>query len=129
MMQTTRGRDGIVLYDGAASVFLALIWGIFGVVALLLSIPLYYLWGTHRRKMEELRLQRNVSVAQETKTAIEELRREMLALKDTTTQYDMSFDVALQRLESRVGHLEQRTLSGQTADIERPILQNETGRG
>ncbi len=36
------------------------------------------------------------------------LRKEMHDLRDTTTQYDLSFDTALQRLESRVNQIEQQ---------------------
>jgi hypothetical protein len=43
------------------------------------------------------------------KEAIEGLKKEVAQLRDTTTQYDMSFDSALQRLETRMSHLEKRT--------------------
>jgi len=36
------------------------------------------------------------------------LRAELAQLRETTTQYDVSFDTALQRLEARMAHLEQR---------------------
>ncbi len=37
-----------------------------------------------------------------------ELRKQVEALRDTTTKYDLSFDTALQRLESRMSHMEER---------------------
>ena len=36
------------------------------------------------------------------------LKQQIAELRDTTTRYDMSFDSALQRIESRVGHEEGR---------------------
>ena len=35
------------------------------------------------------------------------LRQELHSLRDTSTQYDMSFDTALQRVEQRIGRIEQ----------------------
>src|SRR5438105_1234142 len=45
----------------------------------------------------------------ETVEAIEQLRKEVAQLRDTTTRYDLAFDTALQRLESRISHMESRT--------------------
>jgi hypothetical protein len=39
---------------------------------------------------------------------IEALRQELRSLRDTTTQYDISFDTALQRMESRVEGVERQ---------------------
>src|SRR5438094_807718 len=44
----------------------------------------------------------------------DDLRQELAALRDTSTQFDMSFDAALQRLEARVRHLEGRHVSPET---------------
>ena len=38
--------------------------------------------------------------------ALDELRREMAMLRDTTTKFDMSFDAALARVEDRLNTLE-----------------------
>ena len=46
------------------------------------------------------------ALRQEVTTMKEELR----SLRDTTTQYDMSFDTALQRVEQRMSHLEQQQI-------------------
>lgn len=45
---------------------------------------------------------------------LEELRQQMIALRDTTTQYDMSIDQTLRRLEQRVEFLEQQNISQYT---------------
>jgi len=57
---------------------------------------------------------------QETLAAVEGLRKEVAELRDLTTRYDLSFDTALQRLESRVGQLEIGRVSGH----ESPSLQS-----
>lgn len=64
----------------------------------------------HRRKLAQMKLallhRQSRESAEVPEKALEELRREIAALRDTSTQYDMSFDTALQRLESRIGHME-----------------------
>jgi hypothetical protein len=45
--------------------------------------------------------------------AVESLRTEMRQLRDTTMQYDLSFDTALQRMESRMENLERRVNQGE----------------
>jgi polyhydroxyalkanoate synthesis regulator phasin len=37
-----------------------------------------------------------------------QVQHELKQLRDTTSEYDLSFDTALQRIESRVSHIEQR---------------------
>ena len=39
---------------------------------------------------------------------MQKLKQQVAELRDTTTRYDISFDAALQRIESRVGHLENK---------------------
>lgn len=78
------------------------------IAAMVLAIPIVVIVTYHRRKMEELRMRHQVSIAEETRAAIEGIRKDVSALRDTTTEYDVSFDTALRRIESQVGHLEQR---------------------
>ena len=44
----------------------------------------------------------------------EALRQEVRALRDTTMQYDLSFDAALERMESRVESIERAGTTGVT---------------
>ena len=95
---------------------LAAIICIFGIPA---SIPIVMILTKHRRQMLELRLrlqQGNGTVQSE----IQELRQEIQALRETSMQYDLSFDAALQRLEQRVARTEQNTAF-------RPTYQNGYG--
>lgn len=74
-------------------------------------IPITAIWTAHQRKMIELRLQlgqgENFNVTEE----LRQMKNQISELRDTTTRYDMSFDSALQRIESRVGNLETRVTS------------------
>ena len=64
------------------------------------------IWTYHRRKMEELRLKGGRLMAEDIRTEFATLRSEIRDLRDTTMQYDLSFDTALQRLERRIAHIE-----------------------
>jgi len=95
-----------------------------GLVATLcfFGIPLSAIWGHNRRKMMELKLRMNQGDSAEVRASIEALRAEVRALRDTTMQYDISFDTALQRVESRVDRIERRVLpveSEQIAELSR----------
>jgi hypothetical protein len=60
----------------------------------------------HRAKLEEMRLLRGHGGSADVVSEIRQLQQQIHELRDTTTRYDMSFDAALQRLESRVAHME-----------------------
>ena len=79
---------------------------------MVLSIPLYALWTYHKRKLEEIKARQRSTIDKATLEAIDGLRKEMAALRDTTTQYDMSFDTALKRLESRMDNVEGKLIAG-----------------
>ncbi|HLV80188.1 MAG TPA: hypothetical protein VKT32_07885 [Chthonomonadaceae bacterium] len=72
------------------------------------SIPLSAIWTSHRRKMLEMQLRLRNEGDIGVRAAVDALREEVRALRDTTTQYDLSFDTALQRMERRVEGLERR---------------------
>lgn len=44
----------------------------------------------------------------ELREELDKTRRELQALRDTSMQYDISFDTALVRMETRMAHLERR---------------------
>src|SRR5579884_3915533 len=81
-----------------------------GVLAILMvfGVPMLAIWTGHQRKMAELKLQMGGRVDNDVRAALESLRQEVQTLRDTTMQYDLSFDAALQRMEGRVGGLERR---------------------
>jgi hypothetical protein len=91
----------------AAVIIAAIVAGLV-VTMMVLAIPWYAISTYHRRKLEEIRAKQKLDIGEETRAAIEGLRKEVAALRDTSTQYDVSFDTALNRLDSRMSHLEQR---------------------
>lgn len=60
----------------------------------------------NKHKLEEMKILRGHSAGNDVTAEIRQLQQQINELRDTTTRYDMSFDAALQRLESRVGHIE-----------------------
>lgn len=96
------------MLDIASVIVISIVTGITIVTALVLAIPLFAIWAHHKRKLEEIRSRQRAQIAEETRAAIESLREEVKSLRDTATAYDVSFDTALQRLESRIGSVEQR---------------------
>ena len=84
-----------------------------GVSGMVFGLPFYALWSHHKRKLEEIKARQRTNIDAETRAALDALRAEMAALRDTTTQYDVSFDTALRRLESRISHIEQKSLESQ----------------
>lgn len=78
--------------------------GIFGWI----PIAVYF---KHKIRLEELKMHRRAgddNTSQSTAQALQELRREVQALRDTTTKFDMSFDASISRLEERVDRIEER---------------------
>ena len=70
------------------------------------SIIPMLIWTHHRRKMEELRMQRGKVMAEDIRTEFAAIRAEIRDLRDTSMQYDLSFDTAMQQMERRVNKLE-----------------------
>jgi hypothetical protein len=74
------------------------------------------IWTAHQRKMMELKLQAGQKTDDNLLRELQSIKDQIVELRDTTTRYDMSFDSALQRMESRVGHLETRVSSMEQPD-------------
>ena len=79
------------------------------IVGIVFSIPLALIWTYHKRKMEEIRLKRQGMMTEEVRAEFAALRAELASLRDTSMQYDLSFDTSLQRLERRVEHVERQS--------------------
>lgn len=94
---------------GAAAIALVATTSIF-------SIPLVGIWTEHRRKMLELQLKLRQQGDGSVKQELESLRQEMRQLRDTTMQYDLSFDSALQRMEGRMENVERRVNAVESND-------------
>jgi hypothetical protein len=81
------------------------------------SIPLVAMYQHHKRKMAEFRIQEKRMIADDIRGEFEKLRTEIRELRDVSTQYDISFDSALQQVERRLAHLE-RPQYGATAETD-----------
>ena len=90
-----------------------------GIIAILcfFGIPLSAIWGSHRRQIMEIKLRANQGDDASLRSAVEALRAEVRTLRDTTMQYDISFDSALQRVESRVDQMERRAIPTETERV------------
>jgi len=65
------------------------------------------LYFDYAHKMAKMKAQSKLAGGTDVDDVLDSIRREIAELRDTATRYDMSFDSALQRLEGRVGNLEQ----------------------
>lgn len=81
---------------------------IVAVMAMVLGVGVIAIVSEHFQKMARIRAQGRGATNDAVMRAIEDLRREVSGLRDTTTQFDVSFDTALQRLEGSVVQLDRR---------------------
>ena len=83
---------------------------VLGIMALVFAIPLTAIWTQHKRKMTEMQLRLRAERGSDGASAdqVRELAKQLAELRSTATEYDMSFDSALQRLESRMDLMDER---------------------
>jgi hypothetical protein len=81
---------------------------VFLIPIMALSIPIIAIIASFKHKGEELRLKAGMMGDANLASQLREIQTQIAELRDTTTRYDVSFDSALQRIESRVGSLEGR---------------------
>lgn len=72
-------------------------------------IPIVAIYTSHQRKVLEIKLRIQQEARGTGNTDVARLRDELAELRDTATRYDLSFDTALQRMESRLASVEERT--------------------
>ena len=89
-----------------------------GMIAVLcvFGIPLSAIWTSHRRKILEMKLQLKNQGDTGVHAELEALRQEVRSLRDTSMQYDLSFDTALQRMEQRVERMERGAITGHSEE-------------
>ncbi|CCW34831.1 hypothetical protein CTKA_00151 [Chthonomonas calidirosea] len=95
------------------------------IVLIIFAVPLSAIWTEHLRQVRQMELETRGRMNDEVLAEIAALRQELQSLRDTTTQYDLSFDTALQTLERRMQTLERRV---QTLEqrIVRPLQETES---
>lgn len=77
---------------------------VLSILAFVFMVPLAAILTEHRRKLYEIKLRTEGTGGQQ----YEELKKELSELRATATEFDLSFDTALQRLEQRIERLEER---------------------
>jgi hypothetical protein len=80
----------------------------FAAVIMVFGIPMLAIWTTHKRKMLELQMQLRSQGDTGLRQEVMALREELRALRDTSMQYDLSFDTALQKIDQRMIAVERR---------------------
>jgi hypothetical protein len=69
----------------------------------------------HRQEMEKIKARKGndgtVQLSDELRAELNALKEQVLALRDTTTKFDLSFDSALDSMEARVKRVEERQLT------------------
>ena len=93
---------------------------VFLIPIMALSIPIVAIIANYKHKAKELEMKGGGSGGANLANELREMKAQIAELRDTTTRYDMSFDSALQRIESRVGNLETRVTnveSGQSVHL------------
>ncbi len=97
------------------STVFAIILMFLGLPLIVLSIPLTLIWGNHKRKLLEMRLRHETQGDLKLQAQIEALRADIQSLRDTSMQYDLSFETALQRVETRVQSLEAQRIANSSS--------------
>jgi hypothetical protein len=81
---------------------------------LLFGLPIIAIVTSHQRKMMEMKLRLGDQRQSAPSSELQDLRRAIDELRDTTTRYDISFDAALQRMDSRMNNVEQKLSAMET---------------
>ena len=77
---------------------------------------IFFLFGLpaiiwHIQRMAQIKSKSGGQLDNTALSELLQLKAQMAELRDMTTRYDLSFDAALQRIESRVGNVESRVSS------------------
>jgi len=99
---------------------LVVTFGLFGWI----PIVVYF---KHKIYLEQLK-HRNDLADEHVVQSLDELRREVRELRDTTMKFDKSFDAALTEMEQRVDEIDTRTASARAARADEPARLR-VGRG
>ena len=75
------------------------------------------IWNHYRRKHAEIKAKNGNGLSEEAKAEFAAIRAEIHTLRDTTLQYDLSFDTSLQQMERRLISIETQKRYG----VEEPI--------
>src|SRR5438128_1347015 len=94
-----------------------IIFGILVFFLMVFGVAGFAIYTEHRQKMAKIQSQTGQKAEPSILKEFQDLKEQMAEMRDTTTKFDMSFDTALQRLESRIAHLESRTMESESERI------------
>lgn len=80
-------------------------------VVLIFGGPMFALWTRYQLERERIRQEKSDK-------AFEQIRQELAQVRETSTQYALSFEEALQRIERRLDELEQRMSAVESQQIQ-----------
>lgn len=80
-------------------------------VVLIFGGPMFALWSRHQLERERIRQEKSDK-------AFEQVRQELAQVRETSTQYALSFEDALQRIERRLDQLEQRVSATENQQLQ-----------
>ena len=100
------------------------------IVMSVMSVPLAGIITWHRQQIEKIRASKPSSSPSSNLDAavlaeLNQVKEQLLALRDTTTKFDLSFDASLDNMEERMKRVEERQLSqtyGTTEESSRVTL-------
>ncbi len=78
------------------------------IIGMVMGVGAIAIITEHFQKIAQIKAKARSGADDATREALDALRRDVSALRDTTTQYDVSFDTALQRLEQNVAQMDRR---------------------
>lgn len=79
-------------------------------VVLIFGGPMFALWSRYLLERERIRQAKNDK-------AFEQIRQEIAQVRETSTQYALSIEDALQRMERRLDELEQRVSAAEGQQV------------
>lgn len=80
-------------------------------VVLLFGGPMFALWSRYQMERERIRQAKNDKV-------LEQIRREIAEVRETSAQYAIALDDPLQRMERRLDELEQRVRAFESQQVQ-----------
>jgi hypothetical protein len=83
---------------------------------LIFAIPVVAIITSHFQKMAEIKSRSDGGPnGQSILSELQDMKRQIAELRDTTTRYDMSFDSALQRTDAQLQSMNERLTSVESA--------------
>lgn len=73
-----------------------------------LSIPIVAIISSHLQRIAKIKAEAGSNLSQALREELDAIKREIVALRDTSTKFDMSFDAALTSLEQRMERVESK---------------------